>query len=491
MSGDSPTATNGSAVLSKPCLNFDVLAKIVESIDDKADVLSVSLTCTSLRRTAARHLLHLIQTVLLEDHYITSAHDITSFHQFILVDETRSSCIRAMELSLELPSDIEVSCIRDILAHATSLQVLYLPRYNPPMHASLSSSIVGLRTLKELSIDLAGFTEHEAIQLGPELIHQLTSPIKILRADFGPHELSARQVDDFLGPLHSTLELLKLQIITIDLSEQTDPFPLAPCTLLRSFLVNFVELYPRLDVFLQWFPSLDGVLDLGMFDFERSRQSEYTSLREGNIRAQKTRSWERLDKLVCEATMFYVLGLRCPIHHLVIDYCGALVKQYVADTLEDNPPRQLTLHITLWHGIDVFVGLFQRGTASTLTRLTLNIEFANSLNDADQATVEDLEWTCFVDRISSCLCPLRRLTHLRILVHCQCDSDPTYPAPYSESFVDSVRNFDFEGTVARLASAMPSLSVIILTSTGIMQDRDEGDRYWITKQEWSETRAGG
>lgn len=59
-----------------------------------------------------------------------------------------------MELRLESPSDIEVSCIRDILAHATSLQVLYLPGYDPPMHASLSSSIVGLRTLKELSNNL-------------------------------------------------------------------------------------------------------------------------------------------------------------------------------------------------------------------------------------------------------------------------------------------------------------------------------------------------
>lgn len=122
-------------------------------------------------------------------------------------------------------------------------------------------------------------------------------------------------------------------------SEQTDPlFPLAPCTLLRSFLVKFVERYPRLDVLLQWFPSLDGVLDLGMFDSEQSRQSEYTSLREANIRAQKTRSWKRLDKLICEATMFYVLGLRCPIRHLVIDYCGALFKEYVADTLPGNLP---------------------------------------------------------------------------------------------------------------------------------------------------------
>lgn len=93
------------------------------------------------------------------------------------------------------------------------------------------------------------------------------------------------------------------------------------------------------------------------------------------------------------------------------------------------------------------------------------------------------------DHISSCLSPLRRLTHLHILIHCDCYSDSTDPAPYSESFVDSVQNFDFEGTVARLASAVPSLSVVILTSTGIMQDRDQRNRYWITKQKWSETRG--
>ncbi len=192
--------------------------------------------------------------------------------------------------------------------------------------------------MNELSINLKGFTEHGAIQLGPELIHQLTSPIKSLHA-YHWHDWSARQVDDFLAPLRPTLELLKLQTITINSSEQTDPlFPLAPCTLLRSFLVKVVERYSRLDVLLQWFPSLDGVLDLGMFDSEQSRQSEYTSLREANIRAQKTRSWKRLDKLICEATMFYVLGLRCPIRHLVIDYCGALFKEYVADTLPGNLP---------------------------------------------------------------------------------------------------------------------------------------------------------
>lgn len=44
----------------------------------------------------------------------------------------------------------------------------------------------------------------------------------------------------------------------------------------------------------------------------------------------------------------------------------------------------------------MFVGFFQRGTASTLTHLTLNIEFADDLEDADHATVEDLEWTFFV-----------------------------------------------------------------------------------------------
>lgn len=93
----------------------------------------------------------------------------------------------------------------------------------------------------------------------------------------------------------------------------------------------------------------------------------------------------------------------------------------------------------------------------------------------------------------SALNPLRNVTHLRVVLGCKVYAalDPPWCTAYSEPFVRAVRapSFDFDGTVAALASGLPALQYVFLTTCGSLATRDEVAQPWRVDERWNASRA--
>ena len=89
--------------------------------------------------------------------------------------------------------------------------------------------------------------------------------------------------------------------------------------------------------------------------------------------------------------------------------------------------------------------------------------------------------------------PLHNLTHLRLVVHSNIHDDPANPVVYSEEFVRATRGsvFDFAGTAALLACALPSLQCVFLSTSGYLAVRADppSPRFWNAYERWHVARA--
>ncbi|KAM5543685.1 hypothetical protein V8D89_002936 [Ganoderma adspersum] len=428
--------------MSSTRLNLDVLATACEFLADVPDILSFALTCSVLRPVANTWLLSM------KPIYLADAVSVGPFHAFLFSDApARAQHVRALDILNPWPRD---GPLRPTLPGDSSL--LYGSRSRCTDDPRIIDAIVGIQNLRSLSI-------HGWSLSALSLLGKLGIWFSNNQVDFW----SPAGLEKFL-PRHLAPSVEKLEIgyCITDLSDteiQANPrimsssrpyLSMSTYPLVRSLHVGF-----HLQHF---FPALDGTLSLGLLDDSISVEA-YADLRTANQRVQegeqdRLRMWKKLDRVVCDLRMLYVLGLRCPIHLVMLDYCSPLTSWCAAPALRDNPVPRLKMSFRLSEGRDVLEGIFSPELARILTHLTLLLEFANDgrpRSDADPETVAHLQWDDVLKSIISRLHPLHNLTHLR-LVH----------IAYSEEFVRATRGsvFDCAGTAAQLARPLPSLRYV-------------------------------
>ena len=160
---------------------------------------------------------------------------------------------------------------------------------------------------------------------------------------------------------------------------------------------------PLVDHFHHLFPAVD-ILRLGRLH-KSVREDAYPDIRAANQRAQEcSRVWKKLDLVVCDARMLYVLSLRCPIRLVMLDYGKEDGQRYAAEALRENPVPHLK--ITLGHGRHMFGGLFSPELGGKLTHLTLCMLYYNHIrahSGPDGTAGPQLRWSDVLVRVLACM----------------------------------------------------------------------------------------
>ncbi|TFK88141.1 hypothetical protein K466DRAFT_662519 [Polyporus arcularius HHB13444] len=148
----------------------------------------------------------------------------------------------------------------------------------------------------------------------------------------------------------------------------------------------------------------------------------------------------------------------------------------------------LSLTILLEEGLSVFDGLLPSDVQSLLKHLTLCMVYSigdGHLFHHDPAEImpaAHMEWNTLFDTLLRTLQPLR-LTHLRIVVHCDVLLDAKSPIP--GPFSDAVRHPNLDMVADTLYRALPSLEFVVLTAS-----LDVAEHNWRWKLEsWFVTRG--
>ncbi|KAM5543489.1 hypothetical protein V8D89_002740, partial [Ganoderma adspersum] len=204
-------------------------------------------------------------------------------------------------------------------------------------------------------------------------------------------------LETFLPPFAPTLEKLELRDFFFDMTDargldgsppsQSTP-PLTQYPAVRSLSIRSLEGVPLLDVLQHLFPALDGTLCLDEWD-KTTCLSSHEHIRTTNQVAQQRRgdsAWKKLDRLVCEPALFYMLGLRCHIGFLMIKDCTEEMTDDLANALRENPVPRLKLSLMLDPGLRVLDVLPSAGVGDKLTHLTLclvDIRVNEDVHDAD------------------------------------------------------------------------------------------------------------
>ena len=412
--------------MAAPPLNPDVLAIVCEFLRDVSDVLSMALTCSSV------HAISVAQILRMRAVYLKSGPPIRRFHSFLANAPARARHVRAIDIDLREPQrgsddcsvllDILASCTR--LEHLTlafgsaSLKVIADPRFLQAIAAIPSLRSLSLRSM---SVDVLSIFPHIGTSIRRLKIActhvDASSRFPIVLEQSLPRvvaqSLETFSLDKFAVDLHGDIQtpasLLMPSIFN------TRPYPGV-----RSFSVKSLKGRPLLDHLQHLFPALDGTLILGFLDIQVHEET-YSYIRTANQRSQEDHglesssgTWKKLDRLICGASMLYVLGLRCPIRLIVMEY--NVVDEdvrYIADALQENPvPR---LHLSVSHNFGAFDRLFPPNLAQTLTHLTLCLIYSN---DYGFKTSEDqrLRWDGVLVSYSS-LPQLHTLNDLRNVFH--------------------------------------------------------------------------
>ncbi|KAI1784471.1 hypothetical protein LXA43DRAFT_212411 [Ganoderma leucocontextum] len=344
------------------------------------------------------------------------------------------------------------------IAEMTSLLELDVVAYKDVASFLLESTRSVLKTFRHRDIydDQAdgGSSGSLSINIAPQLTHALQEM-----------ELS---VTLFAMASKSSVSLPAVRSVT--LTEVLDPVQL--------------EMLPAV------FPNLDHSLIIddktGSLDSNR-----LVALREKNREAQKTCTWIALDRVVARPSILYALALACPIHHLTLDMMPGLdVDGHRAShharariILEDRTPTHLALtNLRLRDGgfstLDRLNWIFPSGDArSGITHLSLDVDYTNFRTRP--GFVERLEaesWETILDTLLTTLETLR-LTHVRIVIKSSMYSGP----PFSAAVHDGLRSFKFDRFVSSLASTIPSLTHIFITSIGFLH---KGKETWETSRAW-------
>ncbi|KAI1786259.1 hypothetical protein LXA43DRAFT_898325 [Ganoderma leucocontextum] len=350
------------------------------------------------------------------------------------------------------------------------------------------------------------------------LVSNICVPLRVLVL----HQCGAGQtefwhpaaLEEFLSHLAPMLEKLALYELIVDTdvlhtlgvtSRQRSGSGATQFPAVHSLSIGMLLGMPLLSHLQYLFPALDGTLSIGQFVFEDEEQTDadslqaYADLPAANLCAQGSLSdvllvgdgsgslsscaWTKLDHVVCGALFFYLLGLRCPVRHVMLDFTIGhslvfiQVATRTAEALRENPIPRLKLSLVLNDGLGVFDALFSPELAGTLTHLTLCLSLVNDKMWSTwrtPATPSRSGWMAFwSDKPRSALQVLHELTHLRIVVHSNTfdDSAPGHsPAAHSREFVHalSAPTFDHEGSAVALDHSLPALQYVFLTTSGYL-----------------------
>ncbi|PIL30086.1 hypothetical protein GSI_07772 [Ganoderma sinense ZZ0214-1] len=496
--------------MSSTTLNVDVLAIVCEFLTDVPDILAFSLTCSALRLVANRWLLSM------KPIYLADGVSVRRFHSFLFADvPARAPHIRELDiinppprppLRPTLPGDS--SLLREILISCPRLERVAVFLQDGSHRCTddprVTDAIAGIQSLRSLSI--LGTSVYAL-----DLLRQVRAPLRKLNIDFLNDQLdfwSPAALEMFL-PRHlpPILEKLELYNFITDLDDpqlqnhprivsSSQPYrSMTTYPLVRSLYAVCLFQRPLLDHLQHFFPALDGTLSLGILGASPQPQLRRSS--------HSRPVWKKLDRVICDPPMFYVLGLRCPIRLVMLDFCSplAMVRRCVEPALREHPVPRLKITFAMTEGRDVLDGLFSPEVARALTHLTLVLEFANdgpgSEPEADVETVEHLRWADLLDTLIPRLRPLHKLTHLRLVVHTNIHHDPSCPIAYSDAFVRETRPsaFDFAGAAARLAGTLPALRCVFVATSAYLAvpDPDVEARsyysYWKMVERWYEPRG--
>ena len=481
-------------------LNVDILANVCEFLTEISDVLSVSLTCSSAHVVAIRWLL-LTCAVKLK-----SGPSIQRFHSFLFADEpARAPHVRTVHIELlgPQPEADDSSLLLNVLTSCRNVEHITVTYRN----ASLSTAVDPPFWRAITAIDsLRSFTVRSDSIDALTLLLQSRKPVFKL----GIHSNNTHTTFRYAAVLQQllpriiveTLEEFELDQFTVDPDHAIQalsihPVPpvldMMPYLAVRSLSVD-LKGRPLLNHLQHLFPALDGTLHLGLLD-RRVREEIHADIRAANQRSQEsdgdglTRGWKKLDRIICDAAMLYVLGLRCPIRLVMIEPgVGHKYDRYLADALHENPVARLKL--TLGHDLHELDRLFSPELAGTLTHLTLCLLYSNDYVSSPQGdeikedAVPQYRWDNVLvshgsrdpcgymcaflithrltqEAIVSAIRPLHKLTHLRIVVGASMYVHKAAPWPFApwQEYAHTFRpsRFDFEGAATTLARALPSV----------------------------------
>ncbi|PIL23487.1 hypothetical protein GSI_14798 [Ganoderma sinense ZZ0214-1] len=492
-------------------LNVDVLATVCEFLIDLPDILSIALTCSSLRPVADRWLLS-SRTINLE-----TKESIRKFHSFLFASpHSRTPHVRAVGLTLDLshsrPSsglpeqmDGDFSLLIDILTSCPRLEHIKLFCGNLSSEGKLEDSLVVVNTIVAIpslrSIHVSGMTKEVVT-----VLREVRAPLQMVGLycvnDPGDYWYPAALQNALnLTRIAPTLENLELSFFTVDEEENQAVFNTSTPSILnmaqypavRSLAVQCLVRQPRLDRLQHLFPALDDTLSLGKVYW--LHEDSYARVRAENLRAQRdapSRSWKKLDRVrMDDAPMFYILGLMCPIRMISLEYPKYTKLHYARDALRENPVPQLRLSLMFRPQTRMLDDLLSPELARTLTHLMLCLVCSNGTGQRQEEAFVQLQWDEFLGEILSAVQHLHKLTHLRIVVYAAISLGTPWSGPYSEGLIDAMRGsaFDFKGTAAALARPLPSLQFLALTMSGCLTCHDPSDSDREVHERWNVTEA--
>ncbi|KAL1949183.1 hypothetical protein VTO73DRAFT_10989 [Trametes versicolor] len=331
-------------------------------------------------------------------------------------------------------------CILDLLERAPNLESLTLPEpkwtFQSLADKRIPEAISQISTLRELGL-LEECDEMASIVTST----RSAASLRILRVSLATlptsddeYALTVAEVDAFLGHLIPTLEVLDIRAPTLMLDAKGVQY-----SALRSLVVPAIdEGIIRTDILVSKFPALGGALGIGSVygDLQDDEQKQ-RRIRTSNQERQHRRCWKGLDCLTGDVPALFVLGLKCPVRHLVVSGPYGQETNKMAEILRDTPPTHLNLSTVLDHGDGFLVEIIPR-----LPHLLLLLEYHNGAMGDEQSrdAVENMQWSVVLAKITDSIRALR-LTHFRLFVHYDVNRDEYY-APYSKDFVSSVAELD-------------------------------------------------
>ena len=199
---------------SGPSLNFDILRLVCNCLTDVPDVLSFSLTCSTLREGALQRRLRMSPVVL--DLFGMLTED---FHSFIFEDEGgRAPHIYGLKFpnfdyTMEMEDMLERISKRlvDLLEAAIHLEYLSLPTLDFP--DVVLDTVEKLTTLRHLSVGSYSYTDYIFT-----LLATLRSPLEYLSIEaHARFDIPTSFLHHQMAHFASTLEILELEGLTLDI----------------------------------------------------------------------------------------------------------------------------------------------------------------------------------------------------------------------------------------------------------------------------------
>ncbi|PIL28538.1 hypothetical protein GSI_08579 [Ganoderma sinense ZZ0214-1] len=494
-------------------LNVDILEVISEFLTEVPDVLSFSLTSILVHQIAIRRLLSMRPIFLSRN-----AESLYRFHSFVFADApARAPYVRALDiesgsscLDLAPGQPDSTPLLLEILSSCPNIRsvIIVLGENKPDGLAydlDIAHAIAALPRLRSLTLFSSDMSR-------AVLLHDLRAALRTLSLwgyteDIRIYHPAA--LETFLPRIAPNLEKLEIGEFTVD-PEEIQAWGIAPTpvfTLIRYPTVRSLSFQlfgePLLDHLQHLFPALDGTLSfLPLHSHDNALLERCVAIRAANQRAQessRSRPWKKLDRIVCEPPMLYLLGLRCPVKHVILGAMDVPLEPYAVDALRENPVPRLKLTLRLQS--PAFASLCTPELAETLTHLNLRLvyPFQTLLEPENPAeTPGPPLWQDVLDEVVSSLHPLHRLTHLRVVVRADAstrsiywDHDNVKPIiararAYVRSFHESV--FDFDGTAAALARPLRSLKYVFVETDGSFRpdncDVDDRVEWWHATRGW-------